>query len=77
MNENESNKRKTQVCPIRNIDDVLKAEEISNLKLTQLYAFKNYLELIEEKKKLQIEKTKKNTSSQEKKQPKKPKKGTK
>jgi hypothetical protein len=52
MNENESNKRKTQVCPIRNIDDVLKAEEISNLKLTQLYAFKNYLELIEEKKKL-------------------------
>ncbi len=77
MNENESNKRRTQVCPIRNIDDVLKAEEISNLKLAQLYAFKSYLASIEEKKKLQIEKTKKNTSSLEKMPPKKPKKGPK
>jgi hypothetical protein len=39
------------VCPVRNIDDVLKGEEISNLKLSQLYAFKKYLEDIEEKKK--------------------------
>jgi hypothetical protein len=62
MNEYESNKRKTQICPIKNIDDVLRTEQIFNLQLAQLYAFKRHLEEIEQRRNNRI---KTNTISQQ------------